>query len=196
LGNPQEVIFSADSIRERYRAKIDQLDQLGDRNKKLNALDRAFAQACENIDGAMVTVATQHGDLYFTNVLLSVDNRVAFLDFDPRKQLREPVYFDLSTFIAEFIVQKVKVKSLGFLLPPMYISEGVELFLRGYFESGEIDRRFLNVYEGIGMVNALYWYQERVKSNKGISRRIANRFYPLIRDYLYRRAYELFVTNV
>lgn len=192
IGKLRQAEFSADSLREKYHQKIDQLDLPGDRRINLEALNEAFAHASENLDGAVVPIARQHGDLYFTNVVLTEDNRVVFLDFDPRKQFREPIYFDLSTFLTELVVQKVKVKSLGFLFSHDYIDRCTSLFLEGYFGDQKMNKRFLNIYKGMGMVNAMYWYQERIKVTGIISRQVATLFYPAIRTYLYRKAYTYF----
>lgn len=192
LGKPGYGYFRAKGITEKYQKLI---EELGGKNKSkidLSLLQEMLVASSEVVDNERVLMSLQNGDLYFTNIILTKDDRVALLDFDPRIQIREPIYYDLGTIITELLVQKAKVKSLGFLLSPAYISEGSDLFLEGYFGEEKFDRRFLNFYIGVGMINAMYWYQERLNTIQGITLPIAKVFYLFVRLYLYKQALKSF----
>ncbi len=155
----------------------------------LTKLQVSFFDVINQTDSQLIHNAALHRDFAFRNIVMTPDNRVAILDMDARLSWqRQPIYLDISRLIVDLVVQKVKILSLGFLVPERYLHQYERLFLGGYFGKEPIDQRFLALYKSLGMLDAMIWYEARVRDMHGIEKGLANLFFPQVQSYLFRKA--------
>ena len=170
-GDAQPGLMRIANIPSRVSSKILQLNQKFVQRLRLNDLERAFQAVLELNDRIEVPFVTQHGDFYCRNVLLTPDDRVCVIDFDPEMNKRAPLYHDLSTLIADLWVQKVKVHSLGFLIRSDYLCRCEMNILRGYYQAeGGVrewgsEQFLLSLFCATSTFDALHWYGMRQPTN-------------------------------
>ena len=69
---------------------------------------------------------SQHSDFPFKNILMTDDNCVAILDMD------------IVRLIIDMMIQKVKIRTFGFLMPTAFLERCESIFLQGYFATKDL----------------------------------------------------------
>lgn len=152
-------------------------------------LPEQLTKVIQSIDQQPVPYASQHRDFTFKNIVTTQDNCVAILDMDAQFfEHKRPIYMDISHLIGDMMTQKVKLLSLGFMMPAAFLERCEGLFLQGYFSDQQYDTRFLGLYKALSMLYALKWYDRRINAIGEKRRKLALWAYPVVQSYLIRKA--------
>jgi len=185
LGNWRVIPISLTGMKKKYQQRFQTLQTIYGKQKWLSDLAFKFEKAIQALDGRPVPFVLNHGDYYCKNILVTPFGGVTAVDFDVRSQVDAPVYLDIATLITDIAIQKVKVRSLGFLMPPSYLIGLGERVLEGYFDDQTCDMEVLHLYNAAGAISALHWYQMRPMNNVvAIDRVIAKLLKPYLTNYL------------
>lgn len=189
LGKIEKKTFNADELGQKNAQRFKQIMQMGISNPSIEALRKKFIQVLKIINHRPATYAHQHGDFHFSNILLSPDDKVIIIDMDPRYQERLPIYADISALLTDIKVQKMLLKSLGFLMSESYLQKSQQLLLDGYFVDAPPDEIFLALYSATGMLRAIHWYRERALEMSGAKKLLSTSAYPFMQRYFCRKAH-------
>ncbi len=184
LGKWDVVPLSLAEMKRKYRRRFKSLQEICEKTKWLGTFAYKFEKAIQSLEGRPVPFVRSHGDYYCKNILVASKDSIVPIDFDVRSRVSAPVYLDISTLMTDIAIQKIKVRSLGFLLPQSYLFSLGGRVLEGYFEEQPYDRDILNLYNAAGAISALHWYHMRQAQWVGADRVLALLLKPYLTDYL------------
>jgi hypothetical protein len=188
VGHCKAEPFQAEQFKLNIENSIDQLQQ-SQKILHLNEIQAMFLQVIDKVALQKVPYAALHRDFAFKNIVITPDDCVAVLDMDARICWeRQPVYLDISRLITDLVAQKVKILSLGFLMPDSYLNQYEALFLQGYFGQDQFDPVLLAMYKALGILDVLNWYAWRIRGLRGIKQVFAKLVYPKMQTFLAHRA--------
>jgi len=185
IGQPKLESFNGEQFLADVEKSINKLSpSIAD--SVLDKLRNEFSKTVETVDLQKVTHASLHSDFTLTNIVITPDDCVAVIDMDAQSSWeRKPIYLDIARLITDIVVQKVKIRSLGFLLPQRYLDQFEIHFLQGYFGQHKIESRFFALYKSKALLDTMNWLEARIQSSTGISRLLASLLRPKLRSFLY-----------
>ena len=182
---PFDTLDLTNHIEMRFR----QIVEIQAMSGAIRPLRQKFDAALSVLKGSPVYYTLTHGDFHLSNILLTPNDRVIVLDFDPSFRERKPIYYGILQLFTDIDVQKTLISNFGFLIPRAYLLELREQFFRGYFTDIALDKHFNALYSAIGMLRSIYWYKNRTKTMSGAKKLLALGAYQLMRPYFCSKAH-------
>ncbi|MBC8507076.1 MAG: phosphotransferase [Anaerolineales bacterium] len=184
LGDWQFAPLDVDALILEIEQKINILMMAQPRFTDWEEIQTKFRQILENLRGLLVPHVNLHGDLFFTNVLITADQRVAVIDL--ARDMRGPIYTDLSSMIIELVEQRLKVSSIGFVINQPTIRSLENAILEGYSDTGVDDLPVLSIFCAKLLLSVWNWYEQRVENSSRVNKLFLRSIHPFIRYYLCR----------
>jgi len=97
-----------------------------------------------------VPLAMLHGDFHCANILVMPDGRVGALDADC---VRGPIYEDIAKLIADLETRSVQMLTRGRFIRSGQMQRCVATILDGYFGSEELNRKLLELFTVMAVLN-------------------------------------------
>jgi len=184
LGRWRLEPFQANEVFQSVTQLIDQLDEMVENQIDFGVIHEQFTSILNQLNGFVVPHVKLHGDLFFQNVIVTPDLRVALLDLN--SQNWGPIYSDLSTLITELIEQKLKLSSFGFLMRRVELRRLVQIIVDGYSSREMDDQTILSLYCARSILGMWRWYEQRYKFASGKKKILFSFLNPIIRRYLHQ----------
>ena len=138
----------------------------------------------DRLNGMIVPHVKLHGDLFFQNVIVTPDLRVALLDLNHQRW--GPIYYDLATLITELLEQRLKLNNFGFLMRREKLKQWERVILDGYSNREAADDAIISLYCARSMLGMWGWYERRYGRSKGAKKKSLNLVNPAIRRYFHQ----------